>query len=111
MIPKVTLCPSTLASGVAVKENSTVGSTLFTRTVTKRELISSSVPLRIVEKLNNALRPLLVLRRVILHPVIAGVLHVSSHVNSSVLLFTLLQVILCIGVVTGMKNIITIITL
>ena len=113
MTSKVTLCPSTLACGAAVKEYSIVGSTLFTRTVTKRELISSSVPLRIVEKLDNVLRPLLVSRRLILHPVIAGVLHVSSHVNSSVLLSTLLQVTLCIEVVTGLKYIlyITIITL
>ena len=105
IISKVTTARSTIACGVAVKEYSAVGSTLFTRTVTKRELISSSVPLRIVEKLDNVLRPLLVSRRLIIHPVIAGVLHVSSHVNSSALLSTLLQVTLCIGVVTGLKYI------
>ena len=90
----------TLACGVATKLYST---TLFTGMITKRELIVSSVPLRIVEKLDNVLL-LSLLIRLTLHPKIAGVLHGSSHVNSNVLLLTLLQVILYIGVVAGFKK-------
>ena len=90
----------TLACGVATKLYSTIGSTLFTRMITKCELIASSVPLRIVEKLDNVLL-LSLLTRLTLHPKIAGVLHGSSYINSNVLLLTLLQVILYIGVVAG----------
>ena len=92
LIPlKEVIIPFTLACGVATKVYSAVGSTLFMRIITKRELIASSVPLRIVEKLDNVLL-LSLFTRLTLHPKIAGVLHASSHVNSNVLLLTLLQV-------------------
>ena len=75
---------------------------MLTITVAKRELIASSVPLTIVEELNNT-SLLSLLARLTLHPVMPGVLHASSHVNSNVLLLILLQVTLYIGVVAELK--------
>ena len=106
MPSKATNTPFAIACGVATYKYSTVGSTSFTRTTTKRELIASTDPITTVDILFDFITLSLVSMRLILHPVIAGVLHATSHVNSNVLLSTLLQVTLYIEVVAELKSIV-----
>ena len=93
---RVITAPFTIATGIAVKVHSTVGSTLVTRIVTKRELISSSDPFTLNDVPDSVLLLSLLSSRLMVHPLIAGVLHATSHVNSNVVLLTLVQLALYI---------------